>query len=57
MNHFFPETYRLNFGVKNYTSEEWDFLNTENGGVWLLKPCFENRGKGIEIIMNIKEMK
>ena len=38
-------------------SDEIQFINCPNEGIWIKKPCHSNQAKGIEIISDIKKFK
>ncbi|KRX05545.1 hypothetical protein PPERSA_12723 [Pseudocohnilembus persalinus] len=64
---FFPNSYILNLNNWRYSGDELEFLKIQQdekcefqrkqkkNNIWILKPCYENRGRGIEIITNLTE--
>jgi len=57
IKNFFPETYRIDLTSEHLSSEEDNFLKTNNNEIWIMKPTFANCGKGIKICNNPKKLK
>lgn len=52
MDEFIPKTYRL-----DVMSDEIEFLNDQTEGIWIYKPRNLNQGRGIRMIVDVKEFR